>query len=59
MTCLCGEILELPPRGEMLECKYCHRQYKEIDDWGWWGYSCEIYVPVKQGDINGNTDCNK
>lgn len=58
MKCIfCTGIVPLAqPRGTQTLCTRCGKAFREIDDQGWWGYSCEIYTPVGESIANFDSD---
>jgi hypothetical protein len=37
--------VELPERGYPAWCPACDKYFHLAADYGWWGYSCEVYTP--------------
>lgn len=54
MRCIyCNGYVPLAePRGSETWCVDCGKSFREVNDFGWWGYSCEIYVPKENNDAN-------
>lgn len=41
----CLGPVELPDRPHPAWCPACDKFFRLVDDYGWWGYTAEVYAP--------------